>query len=368
MIRFLALNIKHNKQNVIAKYGNAVLSSNNSRRLFARAVGSTILGVIAALTTGMGYGIFMTLLYFDLTSDCGFYRCSDYFQEISEAEPGIFHAERPHGNIAIAENTETRQAKFYVPSKNQKVTSAYKPTRKKPRALKFLDFKKSHPVLSTFENLGEPSVPQSTCPLIEAHEVLAVRGGFQKNTIRWQKIEEKIVLIIGFIALSLCRIIPDSNIDNYVITKSTNTKVVHLQNQTVFEDFGLEKISGEDKNDTSNIDRGSFQEKEKGKITIKLNHFEKTFDPLKYQVVKMGNSLLVHEILPTKDEQKIVQILEKDLHLTRKLDKSKPNKTIVRKKRQQVKKMSDLPPINFANENIIKTTYDINTVKIRTRI
>ena len=194
------------------------------------------------------------------------------------------------------------------------------------------------------------------------------RGGFyqtnrhlrvKKKTKRWQKLEQTIVLILGIMALARSTIISDSHIDEHLVPKDRNKKIVRLQNQMVFENLNLEKISIKNTNDTPNIDGVNFEVNSKTR---------KILDKSKYHVVKIGDSLIVQERLSIKDQTKIAQMLEEEFNFIPELNetpKANEPKSIVRKKRQQVKKLCDLAPLNFEGTDTINCYSDTNSLKIR---
>lgn len=183
MMRFLALNLIKNDQSLIAKIGNVVVLSNNRARLFTRTSGAVVFGLVGAVFSTLTYAIFMVLLYFDLTQNCG-YKCEDYFEHLPQYQdqPVRIYTEKLTGNLAIVGNDDARQIQIYTPLKasdeiiisstgEAKVTKNYKKSRKKAKQVKFSDFKKKDPVLSTFKDLEEPFVPQNLCPINDIHDI-----------------------------------------------------------------------------------------------------------------------------------------------------------------------------------------------------
>ena len=185
MMRFLALKILNNsnKSSLVTKVGNIVVLSDNRVRLVNRVVGSAVIGFVTGLMTSISYGILLMLLYFDNTAN-SVYRCDDYFEHLPKDQPVKVFAEKPTGQLVIAGNDDARSVEIYVPSKtsdkvttssDEKVTRTYEKSRKKAKVVKFSDFRKTDEVLSAFNDLEEPSVPQNGCPVNDPHDLLNVR-------------------------------------------------------------------------------------------------------------------------------------------------------------------------------------------------
>jgi hypothetical protein len=185
MMRFLALKLINNDQNLIVKIGNIIVSSDSRARLFARVCGSTILGLIGALFAMLPYAVLMMVIYFDTTKHCG-YKCSNYFKELPKEGPVKIYAEKSSGNLAIGANDDARQLEIYIPSGTAdkvtttndgqlETTKTYTKSRKKAKQVNFSDFKKTDPVLSSFKNLEEPTVPQNICPVNEIDDIIGIR-------------------------------------------------------------------------------------------------------------------------------------------------------------------------------------------------
>ena len=86
----------------------------------------------------------------------------------------------------IAGNDDARQVEIYIPSKTleemsisstgeTKITKNYTKSRKKAKEVKFSDFRKNDKILSVFDDLEEPYIPQKICPINDAHDLLKVR-------------------------------------------------------------------------------------------------------------------------------------------------------------------------------------------------
>ena len=184
-IRFLALRLLNTDSSLIAKIGNVVVSSDNRVRLLTRVAASAGIGVISALLSSFAYGMLIMILCFDSTHNCG-YRCDDYFEHLPKDQSVRVFAEKPTGQLVIAGNDDPRQVEIYIPSKTlnevtisstgkAKVTKTYKKCRKKAKVVNFSDFKEKDEVLSSFDGLEEPFVPQNVCPINDAHDLLKVR-------------------------------------------------------------------------------------------------------------------------------------------------------------------------------------------------
>ena len=186
MIRFLALQLINNDQTLIVKIGNIVASSTNRARLVSRVAGSAIIGFLGALFATLPYCIFMLLLYFDATENCG-YKCSDYFEQLPKEGPVKTYGEESTGRLFIGGNDAARQIEIYIPSKaanevtasnngELKMTKTYTKVRKKAKEVKFSDFKQTDPVLSSFKDLKEPEVPQKICPINDVHDIIDIQA------------------------------------------------------------------------------------------------------------------------------------------------------------------------------------------------
>ena len=185
LIRFLALKLINNDQTFMVQVGNFVASSNNRFRLLSRTFGSAIFGFMAALITTLPYGILMLLLYFDATENCN-YNCSNHFEQLPIEGPAKIYGEKSTGHLFIGGNDDARQIEIYTPSKaadevtvssdgESKRTKTYTKVRKKVKEVKFSDFKKIDPVLSSFQDLQEPEVPQRVCPVNDIHDIIDVQ-------------------------------------------------------------------------------------------------------------------------------------------------------------------------------------------------
>lgn len=184
MIRFLALKLINNNQTLIVKIGNIVISSSNKGRLFTRMAGSAIIGLGGALVGTLSYAILLMLLFFNATENCS-YRCSDYFEQLPREGPTQIYGEESIGHLVIAGNDDARQVEIYIPSKGAdevavrstgelKITKTYREVRKKAKQVKFSDFKQTDPVLSSFKDLKEPTVPQKSCPIHDVPDVMNI--------------------------------------------------------------------------------------------------------------------------------------------------------------------------------------------------
>ena len=185
MMRFLALKLISNDQTLIVKVGNILISSNNQARLFARVSGTAIIGFIGALFSSLSYAVLMMLIYFHTTENCG-YKCSDYFEQLPKERPVEIYGKESTGHLVIAGNDDARQINFYIPSKpadkvtisssnrKLKITKTYSKVPKKVKEVKFSEFRKTDPVLSKFNNLEEPEIPQKHCAITDVHDVINI--------------------------------------------------------------------------------------------------------------------------------------------------------------------------------------------------
>ena len=186
LMRFLALKLLKTNDNSITKIGNLIVSSNNRGRLYTRIAGSAVFGLVGAVFSVVSHAIALGVFYYFLTQDCG-YRCDNYFENIPKQDGEIrIYGERREGNLVIAGNDEAHQVELYIPSKvttdrslstprEIKKTTTYTRSRKKAKQVKFSEFRKKDPVLSTFKDLDEPVVPQRFCPKNEMHDVLDIK-------------------------------------------------------------------------------------------------------------------------------------------------------------------------------------------------
>ena len=185
MIRFLVLKYLNTDQTLIVKMGNFIVSSNNQARLIARVSGSAIMGFVTGLLAAFSYGIFMTVIFFNLTENCS-YRCSDFFEQLPKEGPIQIVENQSTGNLVIGGNDDAKQVQFYTPtSATNKVTvnangeleetKIYNKARTKAKQVNFSDFKKTDPVLSKFDGLEEPIVPQRFCPIDDPHDIINIR-------------------------------------------------------------------------------------------------------------------------------------------------------------------------------------------------
>ena len=193
MIRFLALKLLNNDLNLFVKMGNTILLSDNPTRLLTRSAGTAIFGLLGGLIKANAGWILLTIVFFDLTKNCG-YGCDNYFERISKTQfehisktqPVKVFTEKPTGQLIIAGNDDARQIELYIPSKTSdqvtitsngeaKITRVYKKSPRKAKLQTFSDFKANDKVLSSFDNVEEPYVPQKTCEMDDVHDVLKLR-------------------------------------------------------------------------------------------------------------------------------------------------------------------------------------------------
>jgi hypothetical protein len=186
MMRFVALKLINDNPTLIVKIGNIVVSSNARSRLLIRAAGSAIIGFVGALTATFPYCILMLLLYFNATENCGD-RCSDYFEQLPQEGPSQTYGEESTGHLFIGKNDDAQQIEIYIPSKvanevtvsrngELKTTKTYSKVRKKAKEVKFSDFKKTDPILSSFnKDLKEPEIRQKICPINDIHDIIDIQ-------------------------------------------------------------------------------------------------------------------------------------------------------------------------------------------------
>jgi hypothetical protein len=192
MMRFLALKLLSNDKKLAVRFGNLgvvrfggiVASSGNVTRLVRRILGSAIIGIAGGLLSMFSYALIIAVFYFDSTENCG-YKCHDYFEHISKDRSAIIYAEKSTGNLVIGQNDAASQVVIYIPSKvpdeliirNTKevvIKKSYGKSRKQAKEVKFSDFKMKDPVLSSFNNLEEPRVPQKLCLINDIHDAIGI--------------------------------------------------------------------------------------------------------------------------------------------------------------------------------------------------
>jgi len=177
LIRFFALKLIDEDQTLIVKIGNLVVSSSNRARLITRTIASIVIASVAAISSLTSYGVLMAVIFFIETENCG-YNCDTHFQKLPRNEPIEIYEERPNGHLVIAGNDDARQVEIYIPSQSANevietnkqagekvVTKSYRPARKKAKQVKFSEFRKTDPILSQFESLEEPYVPNKSCSI-----------------------------------------------------------------------------------------------------------------------------------------------------------------------------------------------------------
>jgi hypothetical protein len=172
LMRFLALKLIKNDQTLIIQIGNIIASSNHRARLLSRITVASMIGLFGALMAPIPYCVFMVLLFFDASENCG-YKCSNYFDQLPKEGPVRVYEET--NRLFIGANDNARQIEIYVPSKainevttskngELKITKTYTKSRKQAKVVKFSDFKKTDPVLSSFKHLiNKPEIPQKIC-------------------------------------------------------------------------------------------------------------------------------------------------------------------------------------------------------------
>jgi hypothetical protein len=184
MMRFLALKLLSNDDSLIIRFGRIISSSDSRVRLFSRALGSFILGFVGGLFSIFPYALLVGVLYFDCTENCG-HKCREHFEHIPKERPAIIYAEKLTGNLVIGQNDPGRQVIIYIPSKlpdeviirNTKevtIKKSYTHSRKQAKEVKFSDFRKKDPILSSFDNLEEPRVPQEPYLINDLHDVIGI--------------------------------------------------------------------------------------------------------------------------------------------------------------------------------------------------
>jgi hypothetical protein len=184
MLRLLALKLLNNDQSLIAKFGNIAVSSENRIRLVTRVLGSAVLAFVGGLFSMFPYALLMAVFYFDSTENCG-YKCQNYFELISKEQPTIIYAEKSTGNLVIGENDAARQVVIYTRSnvpaeivlsntKEATIKKNYRTSRKQAKEVKFSDFKKTDLMLSAFDDLEEPYVPEKLCLINDIHNVVGI--------------------------------------------------------------------------------------------------------------------------------------------------------------------------------------------------
>lgn len=175
LMRFLALTLKNKEQNLIVKVGNIILSSENRIRLTARVIGSAVVGVVSALASAtiasIPYIVLLMLISYDTTEHCG-YNCNNHFEQLPSHEAVNIYQDDSSSDVIVTDTYQEGAINLYKPMGEQVsttndgdkvITKVYKKSRKKARLVKFSDFKKADPVLSTFDEIEEPNIKQNIC-------------------------------------------------------------------------------------------------------------------------------------------------------------------------------------------------------------
>jgi hypothetical protein len=188
MVRFLSLRLIKDEKTLLLQIGDSFLSSSNRVRLMIRLIGISLIAFVSAcFSLVIPYAVFMSLIYFDLTTDIG-HNCEYYFDRFPKSAPVSIYSQQGNGHLIISSNTESRQVAIYVPTTSspdkivqvdvdgaQKlVTKTYKPARKQAKEVLFSEFRKADPILSRFHELEEPEIPQRT-PKINIHNIFDLR-------------------------------------------------------------------------------------------------------------------------------------------------------------------------------------------------
>lgn len=204
MFRFLALKLIAEDQSLIIKVENTVFSSDNRARLLIRTGGTFIIAFIGSLFTVFSYAVLIAIIYFMESENCG-YNCDSHFQHLPKDEPVTIYAEKPSKHIVITDNS---QVDIFVPTNEKDIVQInqgtclnpemkdqgtcltqserrtperrtvirkYKQSNKKYKTIKFSEFRKKDPVLSSFKDAEEPNVPQKSCKLTDPHDLLDIR-------------------------------------------------------------------------------------------------------------------------------------------------------------------------------------------------
>jgi len=161
------------------------MCSNNRAWFSARVIESSLIRFFGDLLATLPYAILAAIVFFDSTQNCG-HRCFQYFKQLPVEEPIQVHGQGSTGHIVIVENDDARKIKFYTLSKVQdkiiisgntglKSTKTYTKIRTKAKQVRFSDFKKTDPVLSSFEKLEEPKVPQKYCSINDIHDIIDIQ-------------------------------------------------------------------------------------------------------------------------------------------------------------------------------------------------
>ena len=74
MIRFLALKLIKNDENLLIKIKNIAVSSSKRARLVTRGTKATLLRFLSDIFVSLPYAVAISLIYFDITQNCS-YRC-----------------------------------------------------------------------------------------------------------------------------------------------------------------------------------------------------------------------------------------------------------------------------------------------------
>ena len=172
LFRFIAKVDYDENPSTLVKAGNFLLAASNRSILKARLVTTIAAAIFAKITTLVGYSLLILIVVFQETN---YVPCEQYFEKLPKTDSKIVDliVEKDNGSLLIADNDDARQVEIYVPepsvveSTTDKVktyTRRYKRSKKKPREVKFEDFRKNDPVLSKFDEdnnqIDELSVPE----------------------------------------------------------------------------------------------------------------------------------------------------------------------------------------------------------------
>jgi len=168
-MRSSALTLIKTDRSLILKVGNIIAS------------GASIIVLTGTWLSVFSYSLLVMIVYFLNTENCGYQR-SDYFEQLPEEGPVKIYEKESTGHLLVAGNDKGKQIEMYVPSKaadevtvssNEEVrkTKTYTKVRKKAKQVNFSEFQRTDPILSNFDNLEEPEIPQRTCQLNDLSEV-----------------------------------------------------------------------------------------------------------------------------------------------------------------------------------------------------
>lgn len=178
LLRYIASTVIKRDTSLITSVGGVLFAVDRVKLLSFRAAGSLIIGYIAFAANIASYGVLLLIMYFQSTSVFCNVPCDQYFHRLPDTDGVVeIFSENRNGNLVIGGNDEAKPVEVYEKigqeyikniqnegdeDKVITIEKRYKKS-KKAKIVKFSQWKKNDPVLSQFENIEEPKVPQWEC-------------------------------------------------------------------------------------------------------------------------------------------------------------------------------------------------------------